>query len=115
LDFKREHVDDYVAMLYNDEIHSYDQVISTLRKVINVDDKGAFDYATIVDKEGRSALRRGKKEDCLQIKAKVEVKFKSFIENDVLFYKIKCAFFLTSPRWQAHIFRRWRLKSCITR
>jgi hypothetical protein len=60
-------------MLYNDEIHSYDQVISTLRKVISVDDKAAFEYAAVVDKEGRSALKRGKKEDCLQVKAKVEV------------------------------------------
>ncbi len=60
-------------MLYNDEIHSYEQVVTTLRKVLNIDDKKAFEYATIVDKEGRSAIKRGKKSECLAIKEKVEV------------------------------------------
>ena len=60
-------------MLYNDEIHSYDQVVSTLRKVINIDDKKAFEFAAIVDKEGRSAIKKGKKAECLLVKEKVEV------------------------------------------
>jgi E3 ubiquitin-protein ligase UBR2 len=64
--------DDYVTMLYNDEIHSYDQVINTLKKVLSVDDKGAFEYAAVVDKEGRSTLKRGKKDNCDAIKSKVE-------------------------------------------
>jgi hypothetical protein len=65
--------DDYVTMLYNDEIHSYDQVVNTLKKVLIIDDKKAFEYAAVVDKEGRSAIRRSKKADCLQIKSKIEV------------------------------------------
>lgn len=73
-----EEEDDYVTMLYNDEVHSYDQVTSTLRKVLGVDERGAFEYATIVDKEGRSALKRGKKEDCVDMKRKVEVSFNQF-------------------------------------
>ena len=60
-------------MLYNDEIHSYEQVVSTLRKVLSIDDKKAFEYAAIVDKEGRSAIKRGKKADCSIVKEKVEV------------------------------------------
>ena len=64
--------DDYVTMLYNDEVHSYEQVVSTLKKVLNIDDKKAFEYAAIVDKEGRSAIKRGKKVDCLNVKEKVE-------------------------------------------
>jgi E3 ubiquitin-protein ligase UBR2 len=64
--------DDYITMLYNDEVHSYDQVVGTLKKVLNVDDKKAFEYATIVDKEGRSTIKRGRKADCTQVKFKVE-------------------------------------------
>jgi E3 ubiquitin-protein ligase UBR2 len=53
--------DDYVTMLYNDEVHSYEQVVSTLRKVLSIDEKKAYEYAAIVDKEGRSTIRRAKK------------------------------------------------------
>jgi hypothetical protein len=66
--------DDYVTMLYNDEVHSYEQVVSTLKKVLVIDDKKAFEYAAVVDKEGRSAIKRGKKSECDAIKGKVEVK-----------------------------------------
>lgn len=65
--------DDYVTMLYNDEVHSYEQVVTTLRKVLVIDDKKAFDYAAIVDKEGRSAIKRSKKSDCAGAKSRVEV------------------------------------------
>lgn len=64
-------------MLYNDEIHSYEQVVSTLRKVLNIEDKKAFEYAAIVDKEGRSAIKRGKKGECALVKEKVEVNNKT--------------------------------------
>ena len=65
--------DDYVTMLYNDEVHSYEDVTGTLRKVLGIDDKKALEYAAIVDKEGRSTIKRGKKADCQAIKEKVEV------------------------------------------
>lgn len=60
-------------MLYNDEVHSYEQVVSTLRKVLSIDDKKAFEYAAIVDKEGRSAIKRSKMTECASVKEKVEV------------------------------------------
>ncbi len=65
-------LDDYVTILYNDEVHSYEQVVGTLRKVLIIDDKKAFEYAAIVDKEGRSTIKRGKEAECEQIKLKVE-------------------------------------------
>ena len=77
-------------MLYNDEVHSYEQVVSTLRKVLSIDDKKAFEYAAIVDKEGRSAIKRGKKTECSTVKEKVEVnqEFSSSYFNKL------CTFFL---------------------
>src|SRR5690606_26099029 len=59
-------------MLYNDEVHSYDQVTHTLKKSLNIDDKVAFEYAAVVDREGRSALRRGKRDECATLKTKVD-------------------------------------------
>lgn len=60
-------------MLYNDEVHSYEQVVTTLKKVVGADDRKAFDYAAIVDKEGRSAIKRSKKNICDEIKQNIEV------------------------------------------
>ncbi len=67
-------LDDYVTMLYNDEEHSYDDVTGTLRKVLLIDDKKALEFAAVVDKEGRSAIKRGKKTECQTIKEKIEKK-----------------------------------------
>lgn len=60
-------------MLYNDEVHSYEQVVGTLKKVLSIDDRKAFEYAAIVDKEGRSVIKRGKRLVCLETKQSVEV------------------------------------------
>lgn len=70
-----------MTILYNDEVHSYDQVTSTLRKVLVIDDKKAFEYAAIVDKEGRSAIKRGKKIECETVKDKVEHAMSGPISN----------------------------------
>lgn len=80
-------------MLYNDEIHSYEDVTGTLRKVLGIDDKKALEFAAIVDKEGRSAIKRGKKADCQLVKEKVEV-------SSLL------PFFLSSIYFDFHFFRR---------
>ncbi len=74
--------------MFNDEIHSYDQVVRTLKRVLNVDDKRAFEFATVVDKEGRSSIRHGKKAQCDHVKSQVEVcfsrKFSRFVINFVV-------------------------------
>ncbi|XP_038072010.1 E3 ubiquitin-protein ligase UBR2-like isoform X2 [Patiria miniata] len=56
--------DTYCTMLFNDEIHTYEQVIETLRKAVNCTPKEAVDFATIVDREGRSTVRNGLYKDC---------------------------------------------------
>ncbi len=64
--------DDYVVLMYNDEIHSYDHVVSTLKTSVGCDDKKAFTYATVVDKEGRSVIRRGTKAICTKVHDKIQ-------------------------------------------
>ncbi|XP_022090743.1 E3 ubiquitin-protein ligase UBR2-like [Acanthaster planci] len=56
--------DAYCTMLFNDEIHTYEQVIETLKKAVNCTPKEAVDFATIVDREGRSTVRNGFYKDC---------------------------------------------------
>ena len=99
-------------MLYNDEEHSYDQVIGTLKKVLSCDEKGAYEYATIVDKEGRSALKRGKKELCAQIKSSVEsnmtISYNTPLETKVMHHS------LVAHQYFAENLIAWLQKICGT-
>ncbi|XP_078593140.1 E3 ubiquitin-protein ligase UBR2-like isoform X3 [Branchiostoma floridae x Branchiostoma japonicum] len=54
----------YVTMLFNDEIHTYEQVINALTKAINCESKEAVEFATVVDREGRSSVRYGNRKSC---------------------------------------------------
>lgn len=64
--------DTYVTMLYNDEVHTYEQVITTLCRAIDCDQKAALEYATTIDREGRSVVKCGIFTTCTQIKTIIE-------------------------------------------
>lgn len=64
--------DTYVTMLFNDETHTYEQVIQTLNRAIECSHREAIDYATTVDREGRSLVRSSTFSDCLQVKQHIE-------------------------------------------
>ncbi len=49
------------------------KVTRTLKSALNVDDQRALEYATIVDKDGRSSIKCGRKSQCDHIKSLVEV------------------------------------------
>ncbi|XP_053210830.1 E3 ubiquitin-protein ligase UBR2-like isoform X2 [Panonychus citri] len=63
---------DYVTMLFNDEIHTYDQVIQTLGRAIECTTKEAIDFATTVDHEGRTIVRCSSFQPCSQVKQLIE-------------------------------------------
>ncbi|PAA52994.1 hypothetical protein BOX15_Mlig008748g1, partial [Macrostomum lignano] len=46
----------YASVLYNDEVHSYPQVINTLTQCLGVDEHDANHFATVVDNDGRSVV-----------------------------------------------------------
>lgn len=104
--------DDYVTMLYNDEVHSYEDVTGTLRKVLIIDDKKSLEYAAVVDKEGRSAIKRGKKTECQAVKEKVEKKMagplKEPLDTKVLHHQ------LVSHQYFAEKLIVWLQKICDT-
>lgn len=46
-----EKSDTYYCMLFNDEVHTYEQVIYTLQKAVNCTQKEAIFFATTVDRD----------------------------------------------------------------
>ncbi|KAI1301491.1 E3 ubiquitin-protein ligase UBR2 [Halotydeus destructor] len=62
----------FTTMLFNDEIHTYDQVISTLIRAIDCTHRQAVDYATTIDREGRSIVKCSSFQACLQVKSTIE-------------------------------------------
>ncbi|XP_041827854.1 E3 ubiquitin-protein ligase UBR1 isoform X2 [Melanotaenia boesemani] len=58
----------YYCVLYNDEHHSYDHVIYTLQRSVNCDQNEAHMHTTLIDKEGRRAVKRGTLRSCQQAK-----------------------------------------------
>lgn len=72
LESSRSKPDVYCTMLFNDEVHTYEQVISSLKKAVECTSKEALEYATIVDKEGRSTVRKGNERDCERAKNVIE-------------------------------------------
>ncbi|MED6278535.1 E3 ubiquitin-protein ligase ubr2 [Characodon lateralis] len=66
-DWERE--DTYYCMLFNDEVHTYEQVIYTLQKAVNCSQKEAVSFATTVDRDGRKSVRFGDHQFCEQAKS----------------------------------------------
>uniref|UniRef100_A0AAV2L6C4 E3 ubiquitin-protein ligase n=1 Tax=Knipowitschia caucasica TaxID=637954 RepID=A0AAV2L6C4_KNICA len=64
-----EKSDSFYCMLFNDEVHTYEQVIYTLQKAVNCDQKEAVSFATAVDREGRTSVRFGDFQFCEQAKS----------------------------------------------
>uniref|UniRef100_A0A8C0KC20 E3 ubiquitin-protein ligase n=1 Tax=Canis lupus dingo TaxID=286419 RepID=A0A8C0KC20_CANLU len=61
--------DTYYCMLFNDEVHTYEQVIYTLQKAVNCTQKEAIGFATTVDRDGRRSVRYGDFQYCEQAKS----------------------------------------------
>ncbi|XP_058507486.1 E3 ubiquitin-protein ligase UBR2 isoform X4 [Solea solea] len=64
-----DRADTFYCMLFNDEVHTYEQVIYTLQKAVNCSQKEAVSFATTVDREGRKSVRYGDFQFCEQAKS----------------------------------------------
>ncbi|CAG0889985.1 unnamed protein product [Darwinula stevensoni] len=67
-----ESSDTYAAVMFNDETHTYDQVIHTLMRAIECSHKDATDYATMIDREGRSIVKCSTFMTCSQVGQTIE-------------------------------------------
>ncbi|XP_076803033.1 E3 ubiquitin-protein ligase UBR2-like [Clavelina lepadiformis] len=64
--------DTYMAVVYNDESHTFDYVIDVLKHAISCSVKIASDFATIIDREGRTPIVAGREAVCLEAKQFIE-------------------------------------------
>ncbi|CAB3407459.1 unnamed protein product [Caenorhabditis bovis] len=64
----------YLTVLYNDETHTYESVIKVLELYVHCTKDQAMLIATIVDREGRSAVKLGNRVDCSKIKDDIQRK-----------------------------------------
>jgi ATP-dependent Clp protease adapter protein ClpS len=49
----------FCTVLYNDETHTFDLVIQTLTRALTCSKKDAIEFATTIDREGRSIVKVG--------------------------------------------------------
>ena len=63
----------YVTVLFNDEVHTFDEVIMTLTKALDDCDKTkAINYVSLIDKEGRALVKCSQFQACNEVKRIVE-------------------------------------------
>ncbi|KAF5287904.1 hypothetical protein FQA39_LY04078 [Lamprigera yunnana] len=65
-------MDTYCTVLYNDEIHTFEQVISTLNRVIKCSQRNAIEYVTNIDREGRAVVKCSSFQHCNELKTEIE-------------------------------------------
>jgi len=63
----------YATVLYNDEVHTFEEVITTLtRAVENCDRNLAISFVSLIDREGRCLVKCGPYQQCNEVKRVVE-------------------------------------------
>lgn len=74
-----EHLEDdiFCTMLYNDESHTFDQVIQTLMRVTNCPSKEANEIVASVDREGRFIVKCDSFTVCNQLRETMDTQFLS--------------------------------------
>lgn len=64
--------DTYCTVLFNDEHHTFDQVIGMLVRVLKCPHRDAVEYVTSVDREGRAVVKCSVFRDCNELRADIE-------------------------------------------
>ena len=65
--------DMYATVLFNDEVHTFDEVIMTLTKALdNCDRTMAISHVSLIDKEGRALVKCSQFQQCNEVKRIVE-------------------------------------------
>ena len=61
-----------MTVLFNDEVHTYEQVIQTLTRSIHCSPKQAMEFATMIDREGRAVIKCSKFVPCKTVREGIE-------------------------------------------
>ncbi|XP_076273647.1 ubr1 ubiquitin ligase isoform X2 [Rhynchophorus ferrugineus] len=65
-------LDMYCTILYNDEVHTFEQVISTLTRVLKCHQRTSTEYVTNIDREGRAVVKCSSFQTCLETQLEIE-------------------------------------------
>ena len=63
--------DDYATVIYNDEYHRIDEVIDTIRTVLECERSPAIGLTTLIDRSGRCIVKCSGYQNCLEVHLKV--------------------------------------------
>lgn len=64
--------DVYCTVLYNDETHTFDQVINTVTRIVGWPQKEAIEYVSMIDREGRAVVKCSTFQKCIHLKTEIE-------------------------------------------
>lgn len=62
----------YCTVMYNDETHTFEQVIQTLTRIVGCNQKDAVDFVSSIDREGRAVVKCAPFEVCRKLKEEIE-------------------------------------------
>lgn len=65
-------IDMYCTILYNDEVHTFEQVISTLSRVLKCNQRNAIAFVTSIDREGRAVVKCSDFQSCNELRTEIE-------------------------------------------
>ncbi|KAL1506747.1 hypothetical protein ABEB36_006051 [Hypothenemus hampei] len=65
-------LDVFCTILYNDEVHTFEQVINTLGRVLKCGQKNSTDFVTNIDREGRAVVKCSSFQVCQELKHEIE-------------------------------------------
>ncbi|XP_048517590.1 E3 ubiquitin-protein ligase UBR2 isoform X2 [Dendroctonus ponderosae] len=65
-------LDVYCTILYNDEAHTFDQVINTLSRVLKCTQRNSTEFVTNIDREGRAVVKCSTFQVCEDLKHEIE-------------------------------------------
>ncbi|XP_053616126.1 E3 ubiquitin-protein ligase UBR1 isoform X2 [Plodia interpunctella] len=64
--------DCYCTVLYNDETHTFEQVITTLNRVLKCNHRDSVELVTLIDREGRALVKCNSFQVCDKLKTDIE-------------------------------------------
>lgn len=103
----------YVAVLFNDETHTYENVIHALTKSLGCSNKMATDIATVVDRKGRCIIYLGKRDRCEHIAHEIGVVTRRNHEKR-LEVRVLCSYLLAHQTFASRLLR-WVKQSLLSK
>ena len=81
-----ESTDDYTTTIYNDEVHQYDEVIDTIRLVLDCDMNTAIGLTTLIDRKGRCVIKCSGHDSCQKVCLHSKILNYLYLKSRIFFF-----------------------------